>query len=496
MRRPVITLFGFAILWLIVGSFLGLASAWKLVQPGILDSFPWLAFGRLRPAHVSAVAYGWALPAGLGVALWIMARLCRTALPSTRWLTNAAIFWNLGVLIGVVGILAGHGTSIEWLDFPGYAAPILFVSFVSAGLWVAVLFQYRKPDPVFISEWYLLAAILSFPWLYAAANILLVWSPVPGSAHGPINWWYGSNLFGLWFTPIGLGAAYYLIPKIVARPVFSASLAQFGFWALIVFYVWTGMNHLIGGPVPVWMISVSVVASVLLLVAILAVAVTLHGTMRGDFHALKSSPTLRFTVFGAMTYTVVALQGCLMAIPSLNTFTHFTDFTIGHAHLGLYGFFSMILFGAIYFIMPRLTGGEWPSAKLIHWHFWLAAIGLLLMVAALTIGGLLQGLAQYDPSVSFRTSLEFATPFRIVRGLSGILLLAGHLLFGLHFFWMLWKPRMTAAGPTLFDLQPTPEDAPERNAFCHSSLGSGSLLVRRGPGLLSIPCSCWVTSNP
>jgi len=107
-----------------------------------------------------------------------------------------------------------------------------------------------------------------------------------------------------------------------------------------------------------------------------------------------------------------------MSIPSLNAVTHFTDYTIGHSHLGMYGFFSMMMFGAMYYIVPRLVGWEWPSATMIRWHFWLVAIGVLLMAGSLTIGGLLQGLAQYDPTVSFRSSLEYATPFRMVRGIS------------------------------------------------------------------------------
>jgi cytochrome c oxidase cbb3-type subunit I len=449
-RGPVLLFFGSAVFWLLVGSVLGLLSAWKMTHPGLLDSMACLTFGRIRPAHLNAVIYGWASPAGIGTGLWLMARLCRVRLMHSKLLISAAIFWNLGVLVGVLGILAGDSRSIEWLEFPGYATPVLFIAYAFIGVWAVIMFRYRKPGHVYVSQWYLLAAFLWFPWMYATANILLVWQPVQGSAQGAVNWWFAHNILGLWFTPIGLASAYYMIPKIIGRPIHSYYLSILGFWSLALFSSWNGMHHLIGGPFPAWMISASVVASVLMFIPVVTVAINHHMTMSGHFEALKWSPTLRFTVFGAMAYTVVSLQGGSMSIPSLNTVTHFTDYTVGHSHLGLYGFFSMMMFGAMYYIVPRLVGWEWPSATMIRWHFWLVAIGVLLMVGSLTIGGLLQGLAQYDPTVSFRSSLEYAGPFRVVRGISGFLLLAGHLVFATLFVQMLLKSGHRREGPALF----------------------------------------------
>ena len=449
-RGPVLLFFGSAVFWLLVGSVLGLLAAWKMTHPGLLDSVAFLTFGRIRPAHLNAVTYGWASQAGIGAGLWLMARLCRVRLMRSKLLVSAVIFWNVGILVGVLGILAGEGRSIEWLEFPGYATSILFIAYACIGVWAVIMFRYRRPGHIYVSQWYLLAAFLWFPWMYATANILLVWQPVQGPAQGAVNWWFAHNLLGLWFTPVGLASAYYMIPKILGRPIYGYSLSILGFWSLAVFSSWNGMHHLIGGPFPAWMISASVAASVLMFIPVVAVAINLHMTMSGHFGALKWSPTLRFTVFGAITYTVVSLQGGSMSIPSLNAVTHFTDYTIGHSHLGMVGFFSMMMFGAMYYIVPRLVGWEWPSATMIRWHFWLVAIGVLLMAGSLMIGGLLQGLAQYDPTVSFRSSLEYATPFRVVRGISGFLLLAGHLVFAALFVQMLLKSGPRKEGPALF----------------------------------------------
>lgn len=453
LRTPVMFFFASAVFWLLFGSVLGLAAAIKMVWPGVLDDAAWLTFGRVRPAHLNTVIYGWASSAGIGVGIWLMARLCRVALvpgrngiPGRGLLLAAGVVWNVGVAAGTAGILAGQSRSIEWLEFPGWATPILFVAYALIGVWGVVMFRYRRPGHVYVSQWYLLAAFLWFPWLYATANILLIWQPIAGSAMGAVNWWYGHNVLGLWFTPVGLASAYYMIPKVIGRPVHSYYLSILGFWSLAFFYSWNGMHHLIGGPFPAWMVSASVVASVMMFVPVITVAINHHLTMRGHFHYLKWSPTLRFTVFGAMTYTVVSFQGSLMAIPGLNNITHFTDYTVGHAHLGMYGFFTMMMFGAMYYIVPRLVGWEWPSARLIRWHFWLAASGIVLMFAALTLGGFLQGLELNDPMVAFMSSLEIARPFRFVRSVSGVLLLAAHGVFAVSFTLMLLRrgPRRDA----------------------------------------------------
>jgi len=449
-RLPVLLFFGSAIFWLLVGSLLGLIAAWKMSYPPLLDGLAWTTFGRLRPAHLNVVAYGWASTAAIGVGLWLMARLSRVPLMHSKLLISAAVFWNIGVLVGTLGILAGDSRSIEWMEFPGYATPILFVAYAFIGVWTIIMFRYRRPGHVYVSQWYIFAAFLWFPWLYATANILLIWQPVQGSAQAAINWWFAHNVLGLWFTPIGLASAYYMIPKVIGRPIHSYYLSILGFWSLALFYSWNGMHHLIGGPFPAWMISASVVASVMMIIPVVTVAINHHMTMRGHFDALKWSPTLRFTVFGAMTYTVVSMQGISMAIPQLNTITHFTDYTIGHSHLGVYGFFSMVMFGAMYYIVPRLIGWEWPSATLIRWHFWLVAIGIILMVVSLSMGGFLQGLALYDPAVTFRSSLEYTIPFRWIRAFSGILLTVGHFIFAYLFIAMVLKLGRRNEGPALF----------------------------------------------
>ncbi len=458
-RLPVVLFYGSAIFWLLVGTGFAMLASFKMNDPAFLDQWGWLTFGRVRPAHLNAVAYGWASSAGIGTSLWLMARLCRTPLRHAKLLVSAAVFWNIGVLLGIYGILAGDGRSIEWLEFPNYASAILFVSFGLIAVWAVVMFRFRQPGHIYVSQWYLLAAIIWFPWLYSTANLLLNFESIQGGAQGAVNWWYGHNALGLWFTPIGLATAYYLIPKVLGRPIHSYYLSILGFWTLAIFYSWNGMHHLIGGPFPAWMVTASVVASMMMFIPVITTAINHHMTVRGNFGALKWSPTLRFTVFGAMCYTLASVQGSLMAIPTLNSVTHFTHYTVGHSHLGLYAFFTMIMYGAMYYILPRVVGWEWPSARLIRWHFWLVAIGIVLMVVVLSIGGILQGLALLDPEITFMATLDYTKPWLFLRSGSGILLTAGHIVFALSFVLLLLKVGSPKVQPTLFASQG--EDKPE-----------------------------------
>lgn len=451
LRGPILCFIGGAIFWLLMGSVFALIASIKLNVPDFLGDWAFMTFGRVRPAHLNAVGYGWGAQSALAVGLWLMARLCRTEVRHGGILYAAFGIFNAGITIGILAILAGQGTSVEWLEFPRYASIVVFAGFALVAIWVVIMFRFRQPGHVYVSQWYILAAFFWFPWLYATANIIIFFLPVQAAVQGPVNWWYGHNALGLFFTPIALATAYYMIPKVIGRPVHSYYLSILGFWSLAFFYSWNGMHHLIGGPFPAWLISASIVASFMMVVPVITTGINHHFTMVGHFNALRWSPTLRFTVFGAMAYTLSSLQGSSMAIRSLNQVTHFTHYTIGHAHLGLYGFFTMVMFGAIYYIVPRLVEWEWPSAALIRWHFWLSATGITAMFVVLSVGGIMQGLALEDPKISFLASTNFASSFLWMRSFSGLALTAAHIIFAASFALILLHAGVVRRRPTLLD---------------------------------------------
>jgi cytochrome c oxidase cbb3-type subunit 1 len=317
---------------------------------------------------------------------------------------------------------------------------------------VVATFRRRRERHVYVTQWYLLAAVFWLPWLYTVAVLMIFWAPATGVVQPVVNWWFGHNYLGLWLTPAAVGAAYYIIPKVIGRPVHSYYLSILGFWSLALFYSWAGMHHLIGGPLPAWLITASVVGSMMMFIPVIAVAINHHMTMLESFHRLRYSPALRFTVFGAITYTAVSFQGAVESLRDFSEVAHFTDYTVAHAHLGAYGFFTMIMFGLLYYMVPRLTGREWASPTLIRVHFWSAAVGITVYFVALSISGWWQGRMLNDPNVPFASIVEYVSRFRAIRSyVAGPLMTVGHVSFAILLAAnLLGRGRQRAGGPTYF----------------------------------------------
>lgn len=438
---PVLVMLGAAAFWLVLGSAFGLIASIKLHLPDWLDAVAPLTFGRVRTMHLDIVAYGWASQAGLACMTWIIPRIFRTPLRFPRLAMTGALLWNAGMVIATWALAHGWNDGLEWLEIP-WQIDILLAA--GAGCFVLPLMATaaaRKVHHIYVSGWYFLAAILWFPMLFIIANL-------PGVHFGveqaTMNWWYAHNVLGLWLTPIGVGTAYYFIPKIIGKPIYSYSLSLLGFWGLALFYSQVGIHHLIGGPVPTWVVTLSVVQSVMMFIPVIAVAVNQHVTVARNLWALKVSLPLRFIAFGALMYTAASFEGSLEALRSLNTITHFTQFTIGHAHLGAYAFVTLVLFGAAYHIVPRATGRAFPWPALINWHFWLVVVGFAIYFVSLTVGGIFQGLDMLDAAKPFSASVVVLKPYLEGRTVGGTLMTLGHILFAINLLSVAFASRAAA----------------------------------------------------
>jgi cytochrome c oxidase cbb3-type subunit 1 len=465
MRQPAMLFLVSAVFWLLAGSVFAIIAAIKSTNPDFLGLSEWLTFGRVRTAHLNAMIFGWGNNVIFAVAPWIMGRLCKARIRHTNILLAAGIFWNIAVTVGIFGILRGDMVGVEWLEMPAYITPLVIITYALIGVWVVIAFRWRQSEHVYVSQWYILAAFFWLPWLYTIAQIMLIFEPATGVVQSLTNWWFAHNVLGLWLTPIAIATAYYLIPKVLGRPIHSYYLSVVGFWALALFYNWAGVHHLIGGPVPAWVISAGTVASVMMVIPVIVTGINHHLTVVGSHKEGWESPTIRFVMFGAINYTVVSLFGSAMALRHVNEVTHFTHFTVGHAHHGVYAFFTMIMFGAVYYMMPRLLLREWRNPFLIRVHWWMCGLGILLMVISLQIGGWIQGLemnaldADGVPVHTFIQVVENTKPWLWLRSLSGLMLLVGHIAFAINVFWMIFSPKTEGqvTQPTL--LTPTTEEA-------------------------------------
>src|SRR6267378_3832397 len=249
-----------------------------------------------------------------------------------------------------------------------------------------------------------------------------------GVAQSAIHWWYFGCLFGLWLTPLGLAAAFYFIPIILDRPLYSEGLALLGFWVLAGLAGWTGLTQIIGGPLPAWMVTTSIVAKVLLIIPIIAVAANLHLTMKGRFELIKSNLALRFLMIGAMLYGLSGIWDAINAFRTIDRITQFTLAVSARNYLALFGFVLFISFGAIYFIVPRILGRFWRYALLVRWHFWLSIAGLGFLVFDLTIAGVLQGFGLMDPKVPIPAILDMIAPFVSAQILAAVVIVVANIV--------------------------------------------------------------------
>lgn len=433
---PAFLLIVCAVVWLVVASFAGLISSLKLHWPEFLGDVSWLSFGRLRTIHLNGVAYGWAPMGLLGLTIWMLPRLLQTPLLGGRLVMVGALVWNAALVAGMGALAIGLNAGLEWLEIPWQIGVLFAFGGMMIGMPLALMLSQRKVKHLYVSVWYIGAALFWFPILYLVAK-------VPGVHFGveqaTMNWWFGHNVLGLFYTPMSIAAIYYFLPKVIGRPVRSYNLSLLGFWTLAFFYGQVGAHHLIGGPIPEWLITLSIVQSMMMVIPVLAFSANQHLTLKGHFSALRHSPVLRFIVFGAMMYTVASLQGSAEALRSLNSITHFTHFTVAHAHLGMYGFVTMVIFGGVYFALPRILNTAWPRPALISWHFWLVVAGFAVYMITLSIGGVLQGLALLDPARGFMESVAVTMPWLQGRSIGGAMMTLGHLVFALHVLLMIVK---------------------------------------------------------
>ncbi len=435
-KWPVLIFFGSALLWLMLGGALQLIAAIQLHTPAFLGQYPWFTYGRVAPAAQNALVYGWGMNAAFAFGLWLMARLSATTLRHGGWLFIAAKFWNLGVTLGVLGILGGYSTSFELLEMPRFVTLILLAAYALIGAWSVTTFSIRNTENVFASQWYLFGAAFWFPWLYAIAQVMLFKAPVRGVLQPVVNAWYVHGLYGLWFIPVALAAAYYFLPKILGKPIANYYLAPLAFWWLVGTTAFAGGSRLIGAPVPVWIPTLGAVANFLLVVPVVIIALNLFGTLSGRYRALSGSVTLRFIFVSMLGFVLASVLNFSLSMRGFTQIAQFTLLTGLRDWLIFYACFSTAMFGAAYFILPRLTEREWRSPALVKAHFGATVLGVLLLTAGLGYGGWQQGQMLNDAAVSFGDITKVLTFWFTLHSVGLMLLLVGHLAFLINFVWI------------------------------------------------------------
>jgi cytochrome c oxidase cbb3-type subunit I len=436
VRLPVLFFLTSGLVWLVLSSVLGLLASVRLHSPGLFDWdwLTWFNWGRLQPAFLNSLVYGWAFQAAIAIGLWIMARLCRIPLKNPLTLVVAGHVWNLGVVVGMFTILCGAQGPGELLEFGRTAWLMLFAAYAVIVVWMVLMYVSRRPGADYVSQWYIIGACFWFPWIYLTANIFTSPKTASGLHAALTAAWYSNSVLFLFIVPMAIGTAYYLIPKVIGRPLHSYYLAVAGFWTLAIFGGWTGVQKLIGGPLPTWMTAVSSAAQVFLLIPVVCVAANHYLTARGNHGLIQVSPTLRFVFGGAVFYVGGHLVAAGLALfPGITQFTAAWD---GLRFMLIYSYFTVTMFGAIYFLLPRLTGCEWLSPNMMRFHFWFTIYGGASIGIMLLLGGVFQASSINSWSRNFSGAVENTNGFHVGATLGWLMVLSATLVFFLHFILM------------------------------------------------------------
>jgi len=386
-RAPLMLMAGASVKWLLVSLIAGMIALIKLHAPGMLSGIPALTYGRLVALQDSVFIYGFASQAAMAVAVWLICRLGGTVLIGRGAVVVSALIWNFGVLVGAVGILAGQLSPFQHFQFPYGAIATLLVAYCVYGVAVFMTFEARRECAMYPSLWFVLAGIVFFPWILASAAMTL-WSPEIRGSISPITaGWAANNIVTVWLGSIALAALFYLLPKLTGKSLYSYALAVFAFWLYILFAQMGGMHN--SAAFPAWVVGLSEISTMLLLIPGAAIALNWFYTLGGKGGKKSTDAAFRFAWWGALFFVLWIAIAAVGALQAVDRIVEFTVFHSGVTQLALLGFFTMSMFAAFIYILPRVAETEWPRATRLH--FTLTLIGAILVFASMLLGGFLQG---------------------------------------------------------------------------------------------------------
>ena len=435
------------IVWGIVGMLVGVLIAAQLIWPGLNFDIPYLSYGRLRPLHTNAVIFAFGGCALFATSLYVVQRTSQAPLISNRLASFVFWGWQLVIVAAAVTLPLGLTTSKEYAELEWPIDILLAVVWVAyAVLFFGTIAKRRMPH-IYVANWFFGAFILTTAVLHIVNSLAIPAGPwksysvYAGAVDAMVQWWYGHNAVGFFLTTGFLGMMYYFVPKQAGRPIYSYRLSIVHFWALISVYMWAGPHHLHYTALPDWAQSLGMVFSLVLLAPSWGGMINGIMTLSGAWHKLRDDPIIRFMIVALSFYGMSTFEGPMMSIKTVNSLSHYTDWTIGHVHSGALGWVAMITIGCVYSVTPRLYALEkMHSIRLVNLHFWLATLGVVFYAASMWIAGVMQGLMwrAVNPdgtlTYSFVQSLEATRPYYVGRLFGGLLFLLGMLIMAYNVY--------------------------------------------------------------
>lgn len=429
------------IIWGIIGMIVGLVIATQLAWPDFYNDYlpiSWLSFGRLRPLHTNAVIFAFV---GNGIFMGVyysLQRLLKTRMWSDKLSSINFWGWQFIIVCAVITLPLGYTTSKEYAELEWWIDILITLLWVVFGLNMFMTILNRRVKHMYVAIWFYIATFVTVAILHIfnsfelPISFMKSYSWYAGVQDALVQWWYGHNAVAFFLTTPYLGLMYYFVPKAANRPVYSYRLSIIHFWALIFLYIWAGPHHLLYTSLPDWAQTLGVVFSVMLIAPSWGGMLNGLLTLRGAWDRVRDDVMLKFMVVALTAYGMVTFEGPLLSLKSVNTLSHFTDWTIAHVHVGGLGWNAMFTFGMLYWLFPRLFKTKLYSKKLANQHFWIATLGVILYAIPMYIAGFVQGLMWQDFNADgtlvngeFLDTVTALKPYFMLRSLGGLLFIVG-----------------------------------------------------------------------
>jgi cytochrome c oxidase cbb3-type subunit I/II len=436
-------LFMFAtIFWGFIGMLVGLTAAFDLIFPALNAGIPWLTFSHIRPLHTNAVIFAFVGNGIFTAVYYSTPRLVKA--PMYSKLLGQIHFWGWQLIIVAAALTLPFGLtqSKEYAELIWPIDVAVVIIWVIFGINFMMTLIKRRVKHIYVAIWFYIATWVTVAVLYIVNNLQLPtsflhsYSIYAGVQDALVQWWYGHNAVAFFLTTPYLGLMYYFVPKAANRPIYSYRLSIIHFWALIFIYIWAGPHHLLYSALPDWVQALGVVFSIMLIAPSWGGMLNGLLTLRGAWDRVREDPVLKMMVVGVTAYGMSTFEGPMLALKSVNAMSHFTDWTIGHVHIGTLGWNGMMTFGMIYYLTPKLFNTKLYSRALANTHFWIATLGMLFFSIPLYFAGFTQSLmwkqftdAGYLMYPNFLETVTQILPMYYLRAFGGSLYFIGMILF-------------------------------------------------------------------
>jgi len=429
------------ILWGIVGMLVGVLVAFLFMFPSYLGTLPWLSFGRLRPLHTNAVIFAFVGNGFFAGMYYSMQRLLKTRMFNDTLSKIHFWGWQTIIVAAAITLPLGLTSSKEYAELEWPIDIAITIIWVIMGINMIGTLIKRRQRHIYVAIWFYIATFVTIAVLHIFNNLELPvyafksYSVYAGVQDALVQWWYGHNAVAFFLTTPILGLMYYFVPKVANRPVYSYRLSIIHFWSLIFIYIWAGPHHLLYTALPEWAQNLGTVFSVMLIFPSWGGMINGLLTLRGAWDKVRENPILKFFVVAITGYGMSTFEGPLLSFKNLNAIGHYTDWIIGHVHIGTLAWNGFFLAGMSYWLVTKLWKTDLYSKKLANIHFWVGTLGILFYALPLYVAGFTQAAMwkQFNPdgTLVYGNFLETVTqimPMYAMRAFGGTLYLIGFLL--------------------------------------------------------------------